>query len=111
MVDDEEDIQQFVSLVLEDSGYAVECAGDGRQALEKIERNHPDLVVLDLMMPGIDGWGVLQRLRRMGHPPRVVVLSAYADGSRAAQEGAAACLCKPFLPGELVKTCERVLAA
>lgn len=111
VVDDEKDVKDFVSLVLEDGGFAVDCAGDGFEALDKIAATHPDVVVLDLMLPGIDGWGVLHRLRRLPHAPPVVILSAYADGARALKAGAAACLSKPFLPGELLGACRRATAA
>jgi CheY-like chemotaxis protein len=111
VVDDEPDVQQFLSLVLEDTGYCVDCAADGWEALHKIEANHPDLVVLDLMMPGLDGWGVLRRLRLSSPHPKVVVVSTCADTAQAARAGACACLSKPFLPGELIKTCEKALAA
>jgi CheY-like chemotaxis protein len=111
IADDEEDVLQFISLVLEDAGFFVGTARDGREALQKIEAERPDLLVLDLMMPVLDGWQVLKRLRQDAQPPRVVVLSAFADCPAAARAGAAACLTKPFLPGELVRTCEHTLAA
>lgn len=111
VVDDEADVQELVCRVLEDTGYAVDSAGDGREALLKIGAAQPDLVVLDLMMPELDGWAVLQRLRRLAHPPRVVILSAFADCTRALEEGAAECLSKPFRFPQLLEACERALAA
>ena len=111
VVDDEVDVRDFVTMVLEDAGWAVEGAGDGREALDKMPATRPDLVVLDLMMPVMDGWEVLDRLKHVVHPPVVVILSAYADSARALKAGAADCLAKPFLPGELVDTCRRLLGA
>lgn len=108
MVDDDEDLLCLVSLVLKSAGYAVETAGDGAAALDRIRTIRPDLVVLDLMMPILDGWGVLRELRG-GEGPPVVVLSAAADPFRAMREGAAACLAKPFRVEVLVETCSRVL--
>lgn len=114
VVDDERDVQALVSMVLERQGYEVEAASDGREALEKIGRHRPDLIVLDLMMPEIDGWGVLERLRaQQGPPPRVVLLSAYAHDPNTRQRGldagACACLGKPFRLPELISTCEQAL--
>ena len=110
VVDDEKDVQDFVCGVLADAGYAVDAAGDGEEALVKIEASRPDLVVLDLMMPGLDGWGVLERLKRAPQPPVVVILSAFPDGWRAIQAGAWECLAKPFDLRKLLDTCVRALA-
>ncbi len=63
VVDDEEDVQVLVSRILKDAGYEVDRASDGGEAIERFRANRPDLIVLDLMMPGIDGWGVLQHLK------------------------------------------------
>jgi CheY-like chemotaxis protein len=109
VVDDEKDVQDFVCLVLEDTGFAVDCAGNGREALEKIESARPDLVLLDLMMPEMDGWSVLDRLKRIPDAPAVVILSAFADEWRALRAGAWESLPKPFLPQDLVDTCRRAL--
>jgi len=109
VVDDEKDVQDFVCLVLEDTGFAVDCAGNGREALEKIESARPDLVLLDLMMPEMDGWGVLDRLKRIPDAPAVVILSAFTDEWRALRAGAWESLPKPFLPQDLVDTCRRAL--
>jgi len=110
IVDDDEDILQLMSFVLQDEGYAVECARDGWAALHQISSSTLDLVLLDLMMPGLDGWGVLARLERVPHPP-VVVVSARPDPARALRAGAKGCISKPFLPGELVSTCQQTLGA
>jgi CheY-like chemotaxis protein len=114
VVDDERDVQALVRMVLERQGYEVEAASDGREALQKIGEHRPDLVVLDLMMPEIDGWGVLEELRGRPERPRVVLLSAYAHDPltqrRGLEAGAWACLGKPFRLPELVETCEKALA-
>lgn len=111
VVDDDETIRRLVSLILNRAGYAVVLAADGREALQQIEAARPDLVVLDLMMPVLDGWGVLAHLRRMSDPPPVVILSAAGDRRRALREGATECLSKPFGFGHFVETCARVLNA
>lgn len=108
MVDDEEDVRHFVRLVLEGAGYEVTTASDGAEGLQAIERERPDLVVLDLMMPVMDGWEVLARVGHT-HPPFILVLSAAADPARAEKEGAAATVSKPFRVRELLAACRRVL--
>ena len=112
VVDDEEDVQLLVCRILRDVGYDVEAASDGGEAIEKISARPPDLLVLDLMMPGIDGWGVLEHLRRVPDAPPVVVVTARADYSsftRGVKEGAAAYVFKPFRFHELVATCQKIL--
>jgi CheY-like chemotaxis protein len=111
VVDDETDVQEFLALILGDHGFEVACAGQGEEALEKIEALQPDLVVLDLMMPVMDGWGVLERLKRVPDRPAVIVLTAYPDEWRAFKAGAWELLQKPFEPAELVATCQRALAS
>lgn len=110
VVDDEEDVRTFVATVLQDTGFVVDCAADGYEALRKIEAGRPDLVVLDLMMPGLDGWGVLEQLRLKPDPPPVVVLSALAEKHRIPQDGVAASLSKPFVVPDLIRTCKKVSA-
>ena len=109
VVDDEEDVRQFVRFILEDAGYVVDCAADGQQALRSIAAGRPDLVVLDLMMPEMDGWEVLDQLQHTTRPPRVIVLSAFADSARAIKAGATDCLSKPFRFGHLLEACRRAL--
>lgn len=114
VVDDEEDVQFLVKRILRDAGYEVDTAGDGGEAIERLKQSRPDLMVLDLMMPGIDGWGVLDHLQGHPDPPPVVVVTARADYqtfARSVREGVAAFVCKPFRFHELVATCQRVLLA
>jgi DNA-binding response OmpR family regulator len=110
VADDENDLREFVALVLRDEGYEVDSVSDGQAALERIALLCPDLLVLDLMMPKLDGWGVLRGLRKLEHAPRVVVLSGFLDAERAAREGACACLSKPFRSAELLEICRCTLA-
>jgi CheY-like chemotaxis protein len=111
VVEDEHDVLHFLCTVLRDAGYMVESAGDGAEALAKIDNLHPDLIVLDLMMPRLDGWGVLEQMRRDRDPraPAVVILSAFPDPWRAIKAGAWECLEKPFQVEQLLKTCARAL--
>lgn len=80
VVDDDANIAELVAALLEDEGYGVRCAFDGREALEEIERNPPGLIVSDVMMPKLDGVSLTQQLRTRGHRTPVVLMSAvYAD--------------------------------
>jgi CheY-like chemotaxis protein len=109
VVDDEPDLLEFVTLVLEDVGYSVAHASNGREALEKVEAERPDLVILDIMMPEMDGWGFLERVNKMPDAPAVVILSAFTDDMRAFRAGAWESLSKPFQPEDLLETCRRAL--
>jgi two-component system OmpR family response regulator len=110
VADDDDEIRWLVATVLEAAGFAVEAAADGEEALERIRRGQPELVLLDIRMPLLDGWGVLRRLRGLPQRPAVIVLSAEHDCGRAMSEGAD-CLPKPFLIEQLLAACRKSLAA
>jgi len=110
VVDDDEAICALVSRMLEGAGYVAETAHDGREGLAKVESFHPDLVILDLMMPEMDGWTFLQELEARRGDPAVLILSAYPDPERATRAGAAASLSKPFRYDDLLVACDRLLA-
>lgn len=106
VVDDEPDILLLHRLNLEAAGHDVVLAADGVVALERIADARPDVVVLDVMMPVLDGWGVLERLRCDDSPPPVLVVSAKntpEDVARARELGAADYLRKPFDPDVLIR--------
>jgi len=116
IVDDEPDILLMLRLNLEADGHEVLMAADGEKALERIEAEAPELVVLDVMMPVLDGWGVLERLQRRDDAPPVVVVSAKVGGDDVAQAirlGACEYITKPFDPerlsAALVDTLNRTL--
>jgi DNA-binding response OmpR family regulator len=116
VVDDDEPIRMLEKHLFEDAGYEVELAGDGRSALEMIAARPPDLVTLDLVMPDLDGWAVLERLRRMPSAPPVVVVSGRTDEVPPGPPGmldkcVAAYVTKPFHVVELITACRRVLEA
>lgn len=113
IVDDEPDMLVLLRLLLEGEGYETSLAGDGATALQRIREERPDLVVLDVMMPVLDGWGVLENLRLDPSPPRVILLSAKsteADHQRARELGADAYVHKPFDPDKLVEIVRILLA-
>ena len=116
VVDDEADIVLLGRLNLEMDGYHVVTAGDGIEALALVESERPDVVVLDLMMPGLDGWGVLERLKT--HPDEDVrtipvllltALSGPMDRVRGGIEGAVRYLVKPFDPDDLRRAVSEAL--
>ncbi len=110
LVDDEERILNFLRFKLKGAGYEVLTAKDGQEALEVVQSQEPDLMVLDLVMPKMDGFGVLKELRTFSQMP-VIVLSARdadADKIKGLQSGADDYLAKPFNSDELVARIEAV---
>ena len=79
LVDDEQPIQTLLSFPLERDGYEVVVAADGREALARYEEQHPDLVVLDLMLPRMDGLEVCKRLRAKGETVPIIMLTAKSE--------------------------------
>ena len=114
IVDDEPDILLMLRINLEAEGYETALAADGETALRRIGDEVPDVIVLDVMMPVMDGWSVLEALSSRHDAPRVIVLSAKTasrDVRRALDLGAAEYLTKPFEPEGLLATVDRVLHA
>ena len=115
IADDDPDILLLISLTLERDGYEIEVAHDGAGALEAALARVPHLVVLDLMMPGLDGCEVTRRLRAADATKDVpiLILTAFAEESQAATAlaaGADAYVRKPFSPRDLLaKTASLVL--
>jgi DNA-binding response OmpR family regulator len=113
IVDDEPTIAEVVARYLERAGYRTRVAGDGVQALEAAAEQRPDLVVLDLMLPGIDGLRVMRRLRDQDSAPiGVILLTAKgeeADRVIGLRFGADDYVVKPFSPVELVARVDAVL--
>lgn len=114
IVDDEEPIRQLVSMYMTKEGFAVEMAADGRSALARVNAVKPDLIVLDLMLPEIDGWAVCRTLR--GSPITeaipIIMLTArddLIDRILGLELGADDYLTKPFNPRELVARVRAVL--
>jgi DNA-binding response OmpR family regulator len=112
IVDDEPDVLLLLRIELEAEGYETLLAADGETALRRIAEERPDVVLLDVMMPVVDGWGVLQRLADQGSHARVIVLSAKANDSdvvHALELGAKEYVTKPFEPAALLVTVGHVL--
>jgi DNA-binding response OmpR family regulator len=110
VVDDEERIISFLRSKLKVSGYQVLTAANGREALEQVQAQEPDLVVLDVMMPKMDGFETLKEIRSFSSVP-IIILSAKGanvDKVKGLELGADDYLAKPFSPDELVARIEAV---
>jgi DNA-binding response OmpR family regulator len=112
VIDDEADLRRFVKLRLSRAGYKVFEASNGIEGLEQLYKVKPHLVVLDIMMPRMDGWETCRRIREISHVP-ILILSAKGDrGSRVKglDLGANDYLAKPFAGFELLKKVESLLS-
>jgi two-component system, response regulator, stage 0 sporulation protein F len=110
VVDDDRGLREALVGLLEDEGHAVIAAGDGRAALQAIQISHPSLVLLDMRMPGLNGWDLARELTQRGITLPIVVMTAARDAAAwAAEIGAVAYLAKPFDLPELLDIVERLL--
>jgi two-component system, OmpR family, phosphate regulon response regulator PhoB len=115
VIDDEPDVLLLCRLNLEQRGHEFLEAAEGRKAIELARERQPDVIVLDLMLPGISGYDVLEALRRDDETSGIPILvltakSLQADRDRSHGLGASAFLTKPFLPDELCEMVESLLA-
>jgi DNA-binding response OmpR family regulator len=110
VVDDEARIVNFLRSKLKASGYEVLTASNGREGMEQAQAQEPDLVVLDLIMPGMDGLEMLRELRSYSAVPVIILTAKDADTDRikGLQLGADDYLAKPFNPDELVARIEAI---
>jgi two-component system, chemotaxis family, chemotaxis protein CheY len=109
VVDDDPTILVTVCEALDLEGFPVVTATNGAEALEAVDRDDPSLVLLDMRMPVLDGWGFMGAIRQRGLSLSVVVMTAAADARRWAREiGAQGVLAKPFELDELFSAVERL---
>src|SRR3990172_9364098 len=113
VVDDEANIVELARLYLMQEGYRVESAGDGRTALEKVDALRPALMVLDLMLPRVDGWEVCRRVRAGDQPDLPIIMLTARDDDVdkivGLELGADDYMTKPFNPRELVARIKAIL--
>ncbi len=111
LVDDEHNIVDLARMYLEQEGFRVETAYDGQAALEKIKSMQPALVVLDLMLPMVDGWEVCRRVRSSSDVPIIMLTARDDDVDKIVglELGADDYLTKPFNPRELVARVKAIL--
>jgi len=111
VIEDEPSVAEVVSLYLRRSGFSVSVFHDGKNALEALENTTPALVVLDLMLPGVDGWEITRWLRAKGDVPIIMLTARREEMDRIAglEMGADDYVVKPFSPQELVSRVRAVL--
>ena len=111
IVDDEKRIIDFVRIYLEKEGFTVSSFTDGLEALEGIRASGPELVVLDVMLPDIDGWRLLMRLHEdpAARSIPVIICSVVQEEDLALSLGAARYLPKPVRPREFIQALDQVL--
>lgn len=115
LAEDEPNIVESLRFVLERAGFDVAVETDGRHALETAQQQSPDVLVLDVMLPGIDGYEVLRRLRSNERGGKLPVLMLTAKGQREDRETALSCgadmfITKPFSNAEVVEAIEKLAA-
>lgn len=111
VVDDEEHIRELVRLYLEKDGFTVVLAADGEEAVQKVKELHPQLIILDIMLPKLDGWDVCREVRKVAETP-IIMLTAKGeefDKVLGLELGADDYLTKPFSPRELVARVKAIL--
>ncbi len=110
LIDDEERIVNFLALKLKVSGYEVVCARNGEKGLEIARDSAPDLVLLDIIMPGIDGLEVLRRLRKFSDMPVIVLSAKEHIAEEVLALGANSYMSKPFNPDDLIAKIKLLLS-
>lgn len=110
VVDDDPTILAVVAELLDLEGYAVATATNGAEALTAVEQQPPRLVLLDMRMPVLDGWGFARAMRERGRPLHILVMTAAQDARRWAEEiGAAGYIAKPFEADDLIAAVKQAL--
>lgn len=114
IVDDEKDIRSLIEKILGNISYEVSQAKDGQEMFNLLEKNKPDLILLDVMMPGVNGYEICHLLKRNPDTASIpvvllTVLSGPQDASKGMAMGAAAYLTKPFDPDDLGQEIEHIL--
>jgi excisionase family DNA binding protein len=114
VVDDDERLREFVRVNLEMEGYTVREAASADEALAAIEDQAPELVLLDVVMPGVDGWQMLQRMQERHGSIPVIMFSGKVDeqsAAEAAERGAQSFIGKPFDPQQLIERAKQLVPA
>jgi excisionase family DNA binding protein len=111
VVDDDDRLREFIRVNLEMEGYSVVEAANAEEGLSRVEEQAPDLILLDVMMPGVDGWEMLRRIQErhgVGSIP-VIMFSGKVDEADAAARGAQGFIGKPFDPQQLIESTKQLL--
>lgn len=110
VVDNEGPVREMIAVMLRASGYNVSVARSGFQALEIAGAVHPDLVMLDVSMPGFDGWATLEHLRLALPGVRVLMMSGTDHAERAIRSGAIGFLDKPYRTPDVLREVSRAIS-
>jgi CheY-like chemotaxis protein len=113
VIDDDDGLRELLEIILEGEGVHVESAANGKEALDRMRKHVPRLILLDMRMPVMDGWEFVRELDRCGasRPPIVVVTAATNPAQRAEEVHADAWLAKPFERRALLNVVHRFLDA
>ncbi|MCE5313983.1 MAG: response regulator transcription factor [Armatimonadota bacterium] len=111
VIDDEENVCELITLYFEKAGYEVICTGDGGEGIDMVRSQKPDLVILDLMLPGVDGLDVCKEVRRTSNVPLIMLSARVDEVDRVLglEIGADDYVTKPFSPRELLARVKAVL--
>lgn len=111
VIDDEENVCELITLYFEKAGYDVVCTGDGNEGMEMVRTQKPDIVILDLMLPGMDGLDVCKEIRKFSNVPLIMLTARVDEVDRVLglEIGADDYVTKPFSPRELLARVKAVL--
>lgn len=111
VIDDEENVCELITMYFEKSGFQVICTGDGQEGIELIRSKKPDMVILDLMLPGVDGLDVCKDIRKFSNVPMIMLSARVDEVDRVLglEIGADDYVTKPFSPRELLARVKAVL--
>ena len=109
IVDDHPKVLTFIKIDLKLRGFDVICAGSGKEALEAVNSAKPDIMLLDMIMPGIDGFEVLKQLRSFSQMPVIAFSASPGNQDPAMQAGANDCMHKPFDPNDMARKIKALL--
>lgn len=114
VVDDEPDTVKLMSFILKSEGYQISTAYDGKECLKKLERERPDLVLLDIMMPGMSGWDVFEKIKKKHKKLKVAFVSVVEISPERKQalvnDGLTDYINKPFTKTELLERVKSILS-
>jgi DNA-binding NtrC family response regulator len=114
IVDDDKDIVRIVATMLEGRGWDIAAAYGGAEAIEKVAASKPDVILLDIMMPEMNGIEVLKRIKKLDAAARIIMITAFGDVESyldSMELGAYEYINKPFETDELLEMIDRVVAA
>jgi two-component system response regulator (stage 0 sporulation protein F) len=108
VIDDQPGIRRLLVEVLAEEGYTVITASNGYEGVQQVKDEHPNLILMDMKMPGMDGIETLRELKRLGEADKVIMMTAYGElelVTQAQQLGAYAYITKPF---DIIKLCQMI---